>query len=181
MLRTRSPLGLPEYCYSMDPVRLACVKHAASVRPEPGSNSPTRTVHDRTRAVGRIDCVRDRVLHRGIADVPALRSDYDLPSRLGPRGLYELTDSIQPRPEADVRAARTGVQSSLPFSRSRSSDVHSLEAHSLAVGASFGCRFGSPEREQRYRSRSQVINLVGEDFSDDDSRACPCGAARNRR
>ena len=25
------------YCY---PVRLACVKHTASVRPEPGSNSP---------------------------------------------------------------------------------------------------------------------------------------------
>ena len=24
----------------MDPVRLACVKHAASVHPEPGSNSP---------------------------------------------------------------------------------------------------------------------------------------------
>ena len=42
VLLTRSPLGLPEYCYSMDPVRLACVKHAASVRPEPGSNSPSR-------------------------------------------------------------------------------------------------------------------------------------------
>jgi hypothetical protein len=27
----------------MDSVRLACVKHAASVRPEPGSNSPSRT------------------------------------------------------------------------------------------------------------------------------------------
>ena len=26
-----------------DPVRLACVKHAASVHPEPGSNSPTKT------------------------------------------------------------------------------------------------------------------------------------------
>ena len=26
----------------MDPVRLACVRHAASVRPEPGSNSPSR-------------------------------------------------------------------------------------------------------------------------------------------
>ena len=26
----------------MDPVRLACVKHAASVRPEPGSNSPSK-------------------------------------------------------------------------------------------------------------------------------------------
>jgi hypothetical protein len=42
---TRSPLGLPLYCYKMDPVRLACVKHAASVRPEPGSNSPSRTSH----------------------------------------------------------------------------------------------------------------------------------------
>src|SRR6185437_7915455 len=35
VLRTRSPVsGLPH------PPRLACVKHAASVRPEPGSNSP---------------------------------------------------------------------------------------------------------------------------------------------
>ena len=29
------------YCY---PVRLACVRHAASVRPEPGSNSPSRSL-----------------------------------------------------------------------------------------------------------------------------------------
>ena len=28
----------------MDPVRLACVKHAASVRPEPGSNSPNKNI-----------------------------------------------------------------------------------------------------------------------------------------
>ena len=37
MLRTRSPVTpeLPPKC-----PRLACVKHAASVRPEPGSNSP---------------------------------------------------------------------------------------------------------------------------------------------
>ena len=40
---TRSPLGLHLYCYKMDLVRLACVKPAASVRPEPGSNSPSRT------------------------------------------------------------------------------------------------------------------------------------------
>ncbi len=45
MLLTRSPLGLQEYCYSLDPVRLACVKHAASVRPEPGSNSPSKPRH----------------------------------------------------------------------------------------------------------------------------------------
>ena len=41
-LLTRSPLDLRDSCRSFppsDPVRLACVKHAASVRPEPGSNS----------------------------------------------------------------------------------------------------------------------------------------------
>src|SRR6202167_2683369 len=42
VLRTRSPLGLHRCCHRMDLVRLACVKHAASVRPEPGSNSPSR-------------------------------------------------------------------------------------------------------------------------------------------
>ena len=42
VLLTRSPLGLPQYCYWLDLVRLACVRHAASVRPEPGSNSPSR-------------------------------------------------------------------------------------------------------------------------------------------
>jgi hypothetical protein len=42
VLLTRSPLGLHWCCHQMDLVRLACVKHAASVRPEPGSNSPSR-------------------------------------------------------------------------------------------------------------------------------------------
>ena len=37
-LLTRSPLSRPEQAPA-DPVRLACVKHAASVRPEPESNS----------------------------------------------------------------------------------------------------------------------------------------------
>ena len=45
VLDTRSPLGLHECCHSMDPVRLACIKRAASVRPEPGSNSPSRSHH----------------------------------------------------------------------------------------------------------------------------------------
>ena len=39
MLRTRSPRAHPLYCYRELRVRLACVKHAASVRSEPGSNS----------------------------------------------------------------------------------------------------------------------------------------------
>src|SRR5271165_6581879 len=40
VLLTRSPLESPQRALS---VRLACVKHAASVRPEPGSNSPNKT------------------------------------------------------------------------------------------------------------------------------------------
>ena len=40
VLLTRSPLGTPLYCYKCVLVRLACIRHAASVHPEPGSNSP---------------------------------------------------------------------------------------------------------------------------------------------
>ena len=40
VLRTRSPLS--HWDRSPGIVRLACIKHAASVRPEPGSNSPSR-------------------------------------------------------------------------------------------------------------------------------------------
>ena len=32
----------------MDPVRLACVKHAASVHPEPESNPPQKKIHGKT-------------------------------------------------------------------------------------------------------------------------------------
>jgi hypothetical protein len=60
VLLTRSPLGLHQSCDWMDLVRLACVKRAASVRPEPGSNSPSRSRNDRrshdlgssTRSIG---------------------------------------------------------------------------------------------------------------------------------
>ena len=42
VLLTRSPLEYPRKGLS---VRLACVKHAASVRPEPESNSPNKNTH----------------------------------------------------------------------------------------------------------------------------------------
>ena len=58
VLLTRSPLGLPQCCHCMDLVRLACVRHAASVRPEPGSNSPSRS----------------QVLHRGGSPSIGLKS-----------------------------------------------------------------------------------------------------------
>ena len=41
-LLTRSPLGYFSYCYKKHLVRLACIRHAASVHPEPGSNSPQK-------------------------------------------------------------------------------------------------------------------------------------------
>ena len=41
VLLTRPPLTLPRRSRS---ARLACIRHAASVRPEPGSNSPKRVV-----------------------------------------------------------------------------------------------------------------------------------------
>src|SRR3954447_17142758 len=49
VLLTRSPLEYPRRGLS---ARLACVKHAASVRPEPGSNSPSRP-HDHPRTKPR--------------------------------------------------------------------------------------------------------------------------------
>ena len=45
VLLTRSPL---EYLRRGLSVRLACVKHAASVRPEPGSNSPQKEFQQNT-------------------------------------------------------------------------------------------------------------------------------------
>ena len=46
MLLTRSPLGVQELP-QVHPVRLACLRHAASVRSEPGSNSPKKTLNER--------------------------------------------------------------------------------------------------------------------------------------
>jgi hypothetical protein len=45
VLLTRSPLVYPRRGLT---VRLACVKHAASVRPEPGSNSPLKSIQKST-------------------------------------------------------------------------------------------------------------------------------------
>ena len=44
-LLTRSPLSRPEQAPA-DPVRLACVKHAASVHPEPESNPPQKKLRE---------------------------------------------------------------------------------------------------------------------------------------
>src|SRR5205807_4381093 len=54
VLLTRSPLVYPRKGLT---ARLACVKHAASVRPEPGSNSPTMQM------MKTINYYRPRLVH----------------------------------------------------------------------------------------------------------------------
>ena len=49
-LLTRLPLDFPKQAFNRL-VRLACVKHAASVRPEPGSNSPINLLKNRLALV----------------------------------------------------------------------------------------------------------------------------------
>ena len=49
VLLTRSPLEHPHQKSGGLSVRLACVKHAASVRPEPGSNSPKKQTNNNNR------------------------------------------------------------------------------------------------------------------------------------
>ena len=56
MLLTRSPLGHLEQAL-LDLVRLACIRHAASVHPEPGSNSPFAHLFLNARAFGFFVCV----------------------------------------------------------------------------------------------------------------------------
>ncbi len=64
VLLTRSPL---EYLRRDLSVRLACVKHAASVRPEPGSNSPNKTLQTTKRSIRKNpDKTNNHILIRGI-------------------------------------------------------------------------------------------------------------------
>ena len=59
-LLTRSPLNLASIGRSrfpLSPVRLACVRHAASVRPEPGSNSQKIVSQDQSlKTVFQVIC-----------------------------------------------------------------------------------------------------------------------------
>ena len=74
VLRTRSPLGTPSYCYVDALVRLACIKHAASVHPEPGSNSPLES-HPLARDRFLIDWtkVRQASRHSSVVKVLSLK------------------------------------------------------------------------------------------------------------
>ena len=64
-LLTRSPLSRPEQAPA-DPVRLACVKHAASVHPEPESNPPQKNFREENQHVTlKNKKIDDRLIRKG--------------------------------------------------------------------------------------------------------------------
>ena len=141
----------------MDLVRLACVKRAASVHPEPGSNSPTKTCPTRspTKVVVRArtivrraqlvvvdDCSSSERAGKGprvhyvlavwptvLTQSPKQRNQDDRPvSVFGAtrNGDTEIDWAEHQPPESDIRTARTGILSSLLFSRSQTATALTL-------------------------------------------------------
>ena len=102
VLRTHSPLSRP---LRADCVRLACLKHAASVHPEPGSNSPyelLRRFSPKTKSSGDRSCERLAETRHSdrTADTSAIRPSF-LPLVLLPITLQLLrcTAPLFPAPE----------------------------------------------------------------------------------
>ena len=132
----------------MDLVRLACIKHAASVHPEPGSNSPTKTcptlVTRQSERSSQKRGVSESCTSSGICPPYSVRLYKPTSSRgrcrpvirvaAGWEADSEIDRQSLESPEGGRRTARTGVLSSLPFSRSRSSGTH-LDQRFLAESA----------------------------------------------
>ena len=69
VLLTRSPLGTPLPCGKEALARLACIRRAASVNPEPGSNSPSKKGAQGLRALSLIDS--KSLSHSSVVKVPS--------------------------------------------------------------------------------------------------------------
>ena len=99
----------------MDLVRLACIKHAASVHPEPGSNSPTKT------CLALVTRRSERSNQKRVSANAAFRAEFALRAASGcvadvvvrrcrplsvllPAGMptAKLTDSLSSHPEVTV-------------------------------------------------------------------------------
>src|SRR3982751_2134795 len=72
VLLTRPPLTQRKQASSKF-ARLACIRHAASVRPEPGSNSPRKLIRSFCY-VGLVSLSNERFTNKKIIDVSALFS-----------------------------------------------------------------------------------------------------------
>ena len=141
VLRTRSPLSPGQ---ALVIARLACVRRAASVRPEPGSNSPSRSRPALVPRWGVGPAFDRRAAHRSHSDrgatvCPPTRRSYEhgidmshrVPDRdrttIGVTGFWRSLLCFQ---EADLRRARSRPWSvNLPMSKR-----HALVPRSRTTG-----------------------------------------------
>jgi hypothetical protein len=72
VLRTRAPCAHSLYCYRKLRTRLACVKHAASVRSEPGSNSRVKLAAWKTKSPTPISGCRTKVFQANFLSLDSL-------------------------------------------------------------------------------------------------------------
>ena len=72
VLLTRAPCADFLYCYRKLRTRLACVKHAASVRSEPGSNSHVKLAAWKTKSPTTISGCRTPVFHANFLSLDSL-------------------------------------------------------------------------------------------------------------
>ena len=126
MLLTRSPLGHPP---KEGLARLACVKHAASVRPEPGSNSPLNVYKPRTQPEGQ---ARDQQNEEQQTTEAACRTWTQKRGLASPslhHKIYNTAHNTHPhQPQRPARASATD-QMALTFSTLLSSQRTNTHLH----------------------------------------------------
>ncbi len=174
VLLTRSPLGTTRCCHRMGLARLACVKHAASVRPEPGSNSPSEIVEIPRRTADG-GCGEDFALvretrcprgHRGSPSSPRrARRGWTAPGvNLVPQ-CWLIRSPDVPSTVAWDSAHRAGARCACPVDGVEALAFHTLlsfqGASWIALGDSPGgspSQVPSPERRQPYSGPSRFVN-----------------------
>ena len=111
MLLTRPPRKRPEG----DPVRLACIRHAASVDPEPGSNSPPSSQPDALPGIDQVShsCVAVRTSPRRCGPLrprrhPGLPRTTRRSRGSGTRELVKVRESAGSRSRTGGAALRSG-------------------------------------------------------------------------
>ena len=135
----------------MDPVRLACVRHAASVRPEPGSNSPSRSPQrpggrygHRRAGLRALGSTLDRLAQHGfwLLSVTVLHyccgSTADAPKRARDRPHWLLALTV-PFSRSDAAHAE---EASMPGARGRSPDLGLIMLAACAPTVKGACASG---------------------------------------
>ena len=131
VLLTRSPLEYPRKGLS---ARLACVKHAASVRPEPGSNSPSKNKHPTPTTPKGTTSTRKREPHPLTKNKPQQKCQNSLPKK--PSTPKQPTTQKQMTNHPDANGAKqtnsSTIKHTVEFSKIRRTRSSSAEADSVA-------------------------------------------------